>query len=538
MNLKRNIDLHNEEEHSHVCLLTSPSNKSFIRTAAIPTSKDYLILFIILAIATGIGTLFSVLGFTEANIITLYLLAVLLISLFTKSYFCSVLSSLFSVLLFNFFFTEPRLTLHAYEQGYPFTFIIMLIASLITGTLADKLKNHAKQSSQAAFRTRVLFDTNQLLHKAVDENEIISITATQLIKLLNRDIIAYTEINGELNKGQLFSHSTNSESSFSTFKERNIAQWVFENKTSAGAGTGTLNDANNLYLAIRINQSVYGVFGIAINNTPLESFEYNVLLSIIGECALAIENYRNAKAKEEAALFAQQEQLRANLLRAISHDLRTPLTSISGNASNLLSNSSKLDEDTKMQMYNDIFDDSQWLISLVENLLSITRLEDGTLNINMSEELVTDVIEEALKHIHYKSAEHKIIVESTDDLIFAKMDSKLILQVIINIINNAIKYTPVNSTITIQTTKKDNTAYISIADDGDGIDDDIKPRVFEMFFTGDNKIVDSRRSLGLGLYLCKSIINAHGGDLTLTDNEPHGSIFTFTLPSEEDIRIE
>ena len=501
----------------------------------IPAPKDVLVLLFILALATGTGIIFGIFEFTEANIITVYILAVLLISLFTKSYFCSVISSLLGVLLFNFFFTEPRLTFHAYEHGYPFTFVIMLIASLITGTLAGKLKNHAKQSAQAAFRTKVMFDTNQLLHQATDENEIICITATQLIKLLNRDIIAYTETNGQLNKGQVFCHGTEPDNSFLAKNEYGIAEKAFATKKRAGAGTNTLNDTKNLYLTIRTNQNVYGVIGIAINNNPIESFENNVLLSIIGECALAIENYRNAKAKEEAALLAQKEQLRANLLRAISHDLRTPLTSISGNASNLISNSVFLDEETKLQMYNDIYDDSKWLISLVENLLSVTRLEDGVLNFNMTTELIDDLIDEALKHVYYKKSEHNIIVDKSDDLLLAKMDAKLILQVIINIMDNAIKYTP---DITIRTRKNNNMVSISIEDNGDGIDDETKPKVFEMFFTGNNKIVDSRRSLGLGLSLCKSIVVAHGGELVLEDNKPHGCIFTFTLPAQEDFQIE
>lgn len=544
MTQKKTLNAYDREEHIPVCLSASPSNATIIRTAAkmahafIPTGKDIFILLMILAVATAIGTVFRVFEFTEANIITVYILAVLLISLFTKSYFCSVVSSLLGVLLFNFFFTEPRLTFHAYAHGYPFTFFIMLIASLITGTLAGRLKNHAKQSAQAAFRTKVLFDTNQLLHKAVDENEIISITATQLMKLLNRDIIAYTEINGKLSKGQVFLHSSAANHSFFSSSERGIAEWVFENKKRAGADTNTFPNANSLYLAIRINQKVYGVFGIAINHTHLDSFENSVLLSILGECALAIENARNAKAKEEAALFAQKEQLRANLLRAISHDLRTPLTSISGNASNLISNSLKLDEETKTQMYHDIYDDSQWLISLVENLLSITRLEEGRLNFNMTTELVNDVIEEALKHVNHKSATHNIIVDDQEDLLLAKMDAKLILQVIINIVDNAIKYTPVGSTIVLHAEKKDHMVYVSIADDGEGIPDENKSRVFEMFYTGTNKIADSRRSLGLGLSLCKSIIDAHGGELTLSDNHPHGSVFTFSLPSEENINIE
>lgn len=498
-----------------------------------PSAKDLLVTVSILIAATGIGTIFRSLGFTEANIITVYILGVLLTSLFAKGRLCSVISSLASVLLFNFFFTEPRLTFHAYEPGYPFTFAIMLTAALITGTLANKLKSHAKQSEQSAFRTKILFDTNQLLHKAKDENDIINITASQLMKLLERDIIVYPETEGRLCKGYLFHNLCPAEETFSSFEERNVAEWVFANKKRAGATTDVLNDVKNLYLAIRINQKVYGVIGIQIDNKPLDSFEYSVLLSILGECALAIENIRNADEKEQAAILAQKEQLRANLLRAISHDLRTPLTSISGNASNLISNYKQLDDKTREQMFMDIYDDSQWLISLVENLLSVTRIEEGRLNFNMTTELIDEVIEEALRHINRKKIEHAISVEYKDELLLAKMDAKLILQVIINIVDNAIKYTPAGSDIHIIVEKKKDMVSVSIADNGDGIPDDMKSRVFQMFFTGDNKIVDSRRSLGLGLALCKSIINAHGGTLILTDNEPHGSVFTFTLPLGE-----
>ena len=166
---------------------------------------------------------------------------------------------------------------------------------------------------------------------------------------------------------------------------------------------------------------------------------------------------------------AQQEQLRANLLRAISHDLRTPLTSISGNAGVLLGNSKVLDETKKQRLYADIYYDSMWLINLVENLLSVTRIENGTMNIRLEPELLEEVIQEALRHVNRRSVEHHISVSLKDDLLMAKMDSRLILQVIINIVDNAIKYTQVGSNITIKAYRQQEMVAVEIADDGKGI---------------------------------------------------------------------
>ena len=231
--------------------------------------------------------------------------------------------------------------------------------------------------------------------------------------------------------------------------------------------------------------------------------------------------------------MAKNEQLRANLLRSISHDLRTPLTSISGNASNLISNGNYIDDKTKKQIYEDIYEDSLWLINLVENLLSVTRLEEGKMNINLTTELIGDVISEALKHIHTKSEKQRITVIQSDDLILAKMDARLIVQVLINLLDNAIKYTSSNSQIKIITEQDEKMVRISVADNGNGISDEQKERVFDMFYTGTNKIADCRRSIGLGLSLCKAIINAHGGEISISDNKPHGAVFTFTLPIGE-----
>ena len=488
----------------------------------------------ILILVTLIGLLFYNFGFTEANIITLYILGVMLISVYTRSSICSFVASIASVLTFNFLFTVPRFTLQAYDSEYPITFLVMFLASLLTGSLASKLKSHAKRSAQVAWRTKLLFETSQNLQRAHTQEEIISVTAKQLLKIFQRDIVVYsTDEKGLLEPKIFLVDEAASPQRYTIAKEREVAQWVLSNNKRAGAGTETLPDARCTYLSIRTGERVYGVVGIAASDKPLDSFESSILLSVLGECALALENQKNAEEKEAAAVLAKNEQLRANLLRSISHDLRTPLTSISGNASNLLSNGPLFDAKTKEQMYADIYDDAMWLINLVENLLSVSRLEQGRMNLHLTTELIDEVVAEALRHINRKRAEYHFHVQSSDDYLLAQIDAKLIVQVLINILDNAMKYTPPGSDIEIGWKQEGKFICISVADNGPGISDEAKPHIFDMFYSASNQIADSRRSMGLGLALCKSIVNAHGGEIMVSDHKPHGSIFTFSVPAGE-----
>ena len=496
--------------------------------------KDTVSSALILLLSTLVGYLFSKLGFAETNVITVYIIGVLIISVITASRIYSLLASIISVLAFNFLFTVPRYTFFAYDKGYPVTFLIMFAAALITGSFAARLKIHARQSAQSAFRMKVLFDTNQLLQKASGQGEITQAATSQLVKLLGRSIVVYSAKQDALGPPTIFPEAEGSfDPLFVSQKERQAAMWVFQNNKRAGATTDTLSDAACLYYAVRVNDHVYGVIGIALKGQPLDAFENSVLLSILGEWALALENDKNAREKEEAAILAQNEQLRANLLRAISHDLRTPLTSICGNASNLLSNGENIDRDTKAQIYTDIYDDAMWLVNLVENLLAVTRIEEGRMNLNLSAELLDEIITEALRHIGRKGLEHTVEVQSDEEFLLVRVDARLIVQVLINIVDNAIKYTHPGSHILISAKKEGEWVVVSVADDGPGIPDAMKPRIFDMFYSGANRIADSRRSLGLGLSLCKSIINAHGGEISVSDGSPSGAVFTFTLPAGE-----
>lgn len=494
--------------------------------------RDLLLTAVLLTAATIVGILFTNAHMSDSNIIPFYILAVLIISVVTSGPLYGGGASVLSVFIFNYFFTAPRFSLLVIDSAYLITFAVMLAASLLTGSLASRLKSYAKHAAQNSYRSQILLETSQVLQQVSGTDAIAAATANQIRKLTDRTVVVYLPGADGLRESQIYSATGAPDSSCFGQTDREAAEWAWQNRKQAGAGTDTFPDARMLYLAIRIRDHAYGVVGIDESRRDMDPFLLSLLLSILGECALAMENEKNEREKEGAAEAAHTQKLRADLLRSISHDLRTPLTSIYGDASVLLSDEN-LEEEKKQQLYQDICDDSMWLIDVVQNLLSVTRLEDGKMELNRQAELMDEVIEEALKHIDRNSRTHHIFVDTGDDILMAKMDARLMVQLIVNLVNNAIKYTQPDSDIRIHAWKADGKIYVSVSDNGPGIADDQKVHVFEMFYTGTNRIADSRRSLGLGLALCRSIIRVHDGEITVMDNKPHGTVFTFSLPAEE-----
>ena len=488
---------------------------------------------LILVGATVLSLLFHRLGFTDSNIIMVYILGVLLTSIVTNHQLYSLVSSIASVFIFNYLFTLPRFSLAAYGTGYPVTFFVMFLTAYITGTFAIRYKEQARQSARIAQRTRILLDTDQLLSKAKGKEQILRAAAQQIKKLLGRSIVMFDAVEGELVEPQFFPMNEKDDSAGSWRQELDTAKWVLEHNHAAGATTKTMPCAEYLYLALRVSERVYGVVGIEAKEKPLDAFEHGMLLSILGECALALENDKNAREKEEAAILVKGEQLRANLLRTISHDLRTPLTSISGHASNLLSSGDSFDADTKRQIYTDIYEDSVWLTGLVENILYATRIEEGRMTLSTSTELLEEIVREAVRHVSGKTGACSVETDCADELLLVRVDARMIVQVIVNIVDNAVKHMPQGGEIRICAGRSGEMARISVYDCGPGVPNEEKERIFEKFYCGTNRIADNRRSLGLGLYLSRAIVEAHGGVIGVKDNQPHGAVFHFTLPLEE-----
>lgn len=469
--------------------------------------KDALKSITVLIAVTLLSSIFRMLNIDEANIIMIYILAVVLIAYITDSKIFSIVSSLLSVIIFNFFFIIPYHSLEVYGSEYSVTFVIMFLVALFASSIAKKFKEQAELSSLKAYRTEVMLEMSQKLQQFGMKNEINEVTREQLKKLLNCNVDLFTNKNDE-----------------------EIVNWVFDNNQQAGNTTENFSQSANFYLPISNVNKVFAV--VKIEKNEISEFEKSLLIAMLRESALAYEKDAISQLKNELMIKNNQEELRSTLLRAISHDLRTPLTGISGYAELLLKNSSKITDNKKQEIYTDIYDDSIWLLNLVENLLSITRFDRNEITLKKESESVSDVISEALSHLGRKKDDFIVKTKIEDETLCAKMDGKLISQVIFNLVDNAMKYSPCNTTVTVGAKTVTDYIEISVEDEGNGIKDEDKEKIFDMFYTVNNSITDGRRGLGLGLALCKAVVEAHGGEIEIKDNSPKGTIFSFKLKGE------
>lgn len=512
---------------------TKKRNLNFRHEHYKPNLRDLGILIAFIAIATGLGLLFEFWGFSEANIITLYILAVLFISVLTPNRLTAILASISSVLVFNYFFTDPKFTLNAYDSGYPVTFLIMFIASFITGSLVLKLRVNDITHVEKAYRTEVLLETSLKLQKAQTQEMIVYEMGHQIKNMLKRSVVIYVPIEDVL-VPTVFSDDT-PDTIYETLlsqQEVAIASWVYQNNRKAGFGTRTLSNASCIYYAIRSHGNPVAVIGINVDaEWNLE--DRTLILLILNEFGLALETQALNEQQVDSNLQIQREQLRSNILRTISHDLRTPLTSISGNAWNLLNQT--LDEAQRNEMTQDILDDSLWLTNLVENILSMTRIDHEGSILNCEAQIFDDIVEEAIRRIQERNKNRTITFDKPDSIALVFVDAKLMLQLMVNLLDNAIKYSPEDCEIEVVIKESEDSLTVKVIDSGLGIPDEDKDKIFDMFYTREKVGGDYYRGIGLGLYLCQEILKAHGSYLQVFDHHPVGSVFEFSLQKMEGV---
>ena len=315
--------------------------------------------------------------------------------------------------------------------------------------------------------------------------------------------------------------------------ENAAAYWSFLKGRESGAGTDTFYGAKGYYMPIKIDKKILGVIGVSCSEGFLEPDQKFIIETVISQMAIALDREILVSQQEASKTAIDRERLRSSLLRSISHDLRSPLAGIKGTISTILEDGESIPENVKQSLLKGVYDDTEWLIRLVENLLSMTRFDEGNVRIDENMELVEEVLTESAQRSSKYFRDHEIKIDAPEEMIMAPMDGSLIEQVLINLIDNAAKFSPKGSLIQVKAYGKDNDVFFEVIDDGIGIDDKILPYIFDRFFTNGSKISDSRRGVGLGLAICKSIVEAHGGKIAAFNRKNGGSIFRFNIPGKK-----
>ncbi|WP_373484432.1 DUF4118 domain-containing protein [Acetobacterium sp.] len=496
--------------------------------------QDGLKTLLIIVAATFISLILQALNISDQNIIMVYILSVLIISRVTVGYFYGILASCLTVLVFNFFFTIPYYTLHAIQEGYPITFVIMLLVALITSALTVRIKTQARLAVEREHRTEVLYEINKKLLASRDFEETIELINTYMVKIFGRSAIFYSQDPEDHQSETFLQSSLDGDASFlKSESERAVAHWVFMNKKCAGAGTDTLMGAGAFYLPIVSQSKVLGVIGLSCANGVLNQNNRLFLRMIASQVEMALERHYLSNEQRRMLVESEKEKMRSNLLRGISHDLRTPLTGILGASSAILENGSTMDQETHDTLIANIREDSQWLIRMVENLLSVTRINEGPMNVTKKPEAAEEIVAEAISRIRKRFAGRKIKVKVPEVLLIVPMDGTLIEQVMINLLENASKYSPPDSVIAVEVKKSGNEAVFEVSDQGKGISDQDFPYLFETYVPDGKRSSDSSRGMGIGLSICNSIVKAHQGKMEAENKEQGGAVFRFTLPLQE-----
>jgi two-component system sensor histidine kinase KdpD len=456
--------------------------------------KNILIVIGILVVSTLVAQVFSLLKFQEATIIIIYMLAVVFISQITTNYIYGFYASVISVLAFNFFFTHPLYTFNISQPDYLFTFFVMFLASFLSSSLTSKLKNEKKLSQ---------LKTNQvLLVEAINHSFQVNDLHNALMSSMNliaENCDAYCELFVRINQTNFDDHTNT-------------------NKTQ--------NLINKYEKPIMVNKEEVGKLVLLAQSDIPENW-----ISTIGDIlSQNIERHDLVEKQSLAQLQIREQKIRNDLLSAISHDLRTPLATIVGSSDTLLENLDKLNQSEQKELLLNIKNDSVWLINSVENILSFMRVEEGInlkLQIDSVEELFGDILSRMVNRVP-----QKLVLDLPKEPIYAKMDIQLMGKVLLNLVDNASKYSPLDSKITLKACVIKNRLIYEVIDEGDGIEDSQKKKVFDRYITSASSSSKQRKGLGLGLAICKSIVEAHGGRIIVKDNQPKGSIFHCEFPYE------
>ena len=501
----------------------APESPRRLPTDARSSWRPYLKALAVVGICTGLNWLLSP-RLALVNLVMVYLIGVVFVSLrFGQG--PSILASLLGVAVFDFVFVPPRGTFAVADTEYLFTFGAMLVTGLTISTLTARLRNQVESARARERRIAALHSLSRDLAALTSQTEIVESVVRTIGLAANSHVAVLLPVQGSL---QAAFGST--EAFVPDERDRAVAQWAYDNGRMAGMTTGTLPGASALYLPLSVAGAKVGVIGVRPRDPiGFRSPEVVRLLeAFASQAAAAFRREELARETEEARVEIETERLRNSLLSSVSHDLRTPLAAIAGAASTLLADQALLDQQTRLELLQTIVDEADDLNRLVGNLLDATRLDSGMLRIRREWQSLEELVGVVLKRLGRQLRQHPVSVHLTPDLPLVEADGVLLQQVLVNLLENAAKYSHVGSPIEVSAYEKDKRLFVEIADRGRGIAPGDEQRIFEKFFRGGDRA--SRGGAGLGLTICRAIVALHGGDVMAENREGGGALFRFWLP--------
>ena len=492
-------------------------------------NKKYVFALATILLCTLISyILFAIFKHDNANLDMVYLLGVVFVA---TSYGRgpAIFSSILSVAAFDFFFVDPLYSFAVSDTKYLITFAIMLIVALLISSLTAQIQRHAQAAGVRELRMSTLYSLSRELSSARGPGALVGILARHAAQLFDAEVIGLLPDA----EGRLMARAGNESTFPFGARERGVAQWVSELGRPAGMGTDTLAGAEALYVPLNATRGIVGVLGLhPRQGRALTAEQMTLLETCAAQTALAVEIDRLGDETRKAQVEAETEKSRSALLSCVSHDLRTPLASICGAASSLLDQGQTLPENTKMELVQTISDEGTRLARLISNLLEMTKLESGAVQMRKEWCPLEEVVGSALTRMEKTLIHHPVKTVLPGDLPMVPVDVVLIEQVFINLLENAVKYTPEGSPIEISATLETREVVVRIADRGPGLPPGDEKKIFDKFYRG--KAREGTSGVGLGLTICRAIVEAHGGKIR-AENRASGAVFVFSIPLDGDV---
>lgn len=478
-----------------------------------------------LAAASGLGYAFRALGFPETNIVLAYFLAVVMTAWLTEGYLFGVLASIAATFIFNYLFTVPLFTFAVDDPSYLVTFGIMTVTALITSMLTSHAKRSAQEATAREADTKAVYDLMTQLADAKGSEEMAR-AAIQAVSARFHCRAAFQFLDAEGAPEEWFIQQLADDQQV---RRRAAGPQATAAQLSA-LEKGPIRANEFCVYPIRGSSALLGLMLLPTETSDACDASQLRQLDLMNETlAMALDRLNAMEQRIRSQEEAERERYRGNLLRAISHDLRTPLMGIMGTSEMLMDMTGP--EDPRYAMSEGIYHDADWLHSLVENILSLTRLQEGRLVLRKTPEAMEEVVGCAVDHFSKRAAGREIAVSVPEELLMVPMDAKLISQVLINLLDNALKHTSPDQEISVTVTAEPGSARVCVADRGTGIRKEDLPRVFETFYTTDSPHAESVQGIGLGLSICAAIIRAHGGEIKAANRtDGPGAEICFTLP--------